>query len=156
MKALIISDSHGSTGFLSDLLAKMDREGRPDALVFCGDGLQDVVSHQDYCPLFFPVRGNCDIGGYPNIPAERTERLRGIDVFISHGNGYHVKRGPQTLCYRALEAEAKVCCFGHTHHQMGEWLHGVLMINPGALSLGDYALLHIDGEGAIRVELRRL
>jgi putative phosphoesterase len=156
MKVLIISDSHGRTGFLADLLMRMDQEGRPDALIFCGDGLQDALPHKDYCPLFFPVRGNCDIGSYPNVPAERTERLQGIDIFIAHGNGYHVKRGPQTLCYRALEVEVRVCCFGHTHRQMGEWLHGVLMINPGALSLGEYALLHIDVEGALSVDLRRL
>lgn len=156
MTALIISDSHGSTGLLKDLLERMESDGRPDALIFCGDGLKDIMPHQAYCPLYFPVRGNCDLGSYPGVPAERTERLLGIDIFIAHGNGYHVKRGTDTLCYRAQEAEAKVCCFGHTHRQMGEWIHGVLMINPGALSLGEYALLHICEGESLGIELRRL
>ena len=92
MKTLIISDSHGSAGLLRDLLKRMDREGRPDALIFCGDCLQDILPHKDFCPLFFPVRGNCDFGSYPAIPCERTERLQGIDILIAHGNSYHVKR----------------------------------------------------------------
>ncbi len=156
MKTLIISDSHGSTGLLKDLFERMDREGRPDALIFCGDGLQDILPHKDRFPLFFPVRGNCDFGAYPAIPGERTQRLQGVDIFIAHGNRYHVKRGTDTLCCRAQEAEARVCCFGHTHRQMGEWLHGVLMVNPGALSLGEYALLRIDEGGTPRLDLCRL
>ena len=99
------------------------------------------------------MRGNCDFTAPPDIPGELLARIGGLDVLMAHGNGYHVKRGLETLNWRAREAKARVVCFGHTHQPVAEWHHGVLMLNPGALRDGRYALLHITGEGQATAEL---
>ncbi len=156
MKALVISDSHGATGILRDLLVLVEQQGKPDALIYCGDGIYDVLPYRQYSLRFWAVRGNCDLSAPRDIPAERQERLQGVQVFIAHGNGYHAKRGPQTLCYRAQELGAQVVCYGHSHRPLNEWLQGVLMLNPGALADGRYAMLTVSDDGNVQAELLQL
>ncbi|MHC1786520.1 MAG: metallophosphoesterase family protein [Christensenellales bacterium] len=156
MKALLISDSHGAAQAMQALMIRMEGEGRPDALIYCGDGIHDILHFRGFCPLFFPVRGNCDLGCDPAIPLQRIERLQGIDVLITHGHLDKVKWGLSTLLYRAQEAEARICCFGHTHRALAEWVDGVLMLNPGSLGKGEFALLTIREDGSPIAALRRL
>ena len=133
MKALVLSDSHGATRTLQALMERLEREGKPDALLYCGDGLSDIMPYRAWCPAFYAVRGNCDFTAPPDVAGELTARIGGVEVLLAHGNGYHVKRSLETLNWRARELDARVVCFGHTHQPVVEWHHGVLMLNPGAL-----------------------
>lgn len=155
MKVLVLSDSHGAAKRLAAVLSQVENMV-PQALLYCGDGLGDVLPLRVRFPSFYAVRGNCDLAAPPDIPAEQSFRLNGLEFFLAHGNGYRVKRDVQTLTYRALEAGAKVCCFGHTHRPMAEWVHGVLMLNPGALQDGRYALLTLGEQGHITPALLSL
>jgi len=156
MKALVLSDSHGATRTLQALMERLEREGKPDALLYCGDGLSDIMHYRAWCPAFYAVRGNCDFTAPPDVAAELTARVGGVEVLLAHGNGYHVKRSLETLNWRAREVEARVVCFGHTHQPVVEWHHGVLMLNPGALKDGKYAMLHITGEQQAVAELHTI
>ncbi|NLD51908.1 MAG: metallophosphoesterase [Clostridiales bacterium] len=156
MKALVISDSHGATGALRNLLVLAEQQGKPDVLIYCGDGIFDVLPYRGYSLRFWAVRGNCDLSAPRDIPIERVECFSGIQVFIAHGHGYHVKRGPETLCYRAQEVRAQIACFGHSHRPLNQWVQGVLMLNPGALADGRYAILTVQNEGSIQAELLQL
>ncbi len=153
MKALVLSDSHGATRTLQALMERLEREGKPDALLYCGDGLSDILPYRAWCPTFYAVRGNCDFTAPPDVAGELTARIGGVEVLLAHGNGYHVKRSLETLNWRARELEARVVCFGHTHWALAEWHHGVLMLNPGALHDGRYAMLDIRADGVVVAEL---
>jgi len=155
VKALVLSDSHGATHTLRALMTRLE-EGKPDALIYCGDGLADILPYRAWCPAFYAVRGNCDLAAPPDTPGEQLVRLDGLEVLIAHGNGYHVKRSLETLSWRARELEARVVFFGHTHQPVAEWHHGVLMLNPGALHGGRYALLHVWADGVVEAELLSL
>ncbi len=156
MKALVISDSHGASHTLRELMTSMEKEGLPDALIHCGDGVLDVLPYRDVCRLFLPVRGNCDLSCPPDIPPQRLINLGGQALMITHGHAQKVKWGLSSLLYLALERQARVCCFGHTHRQLAQWEQGILLLNPGALCQGEYALLSIEGTGEIQPELRKL
>ena len=156
MKALVISDSHGAAESLRALVELSERSIRPDALIFCGDGLHDVLPYRQVFSLFWPVSGNCNLCPPPGIPRERTERLGSLWVYITHGNTLRVKHSLLPLCYRAEEAEAKVACFGHTHFPCLRWEDGILLLNPGALCEGRYAILEVGPQGEASASLHML
>ena len=58
--------------------------------------------------------------------------------------------------YRAQEVGAKIACFGHTHHAAAEWKDGILLLNPGALCDGRYAILQTGEGGEVKAELKEL
>lgn len=153
MKALVISDSHGAVDHMKALMQLAETSIRPDALIYCGDGLADVLPHQKAFPFLWAVRGNCDVYPRPDIPLDRTERLGGVWVYVAHGHSLRVKQGLLGMHYRAQEVGAAVACFGHTHQPVARWEGGILLLNPGALRDGRYAVLHIEPQGDIRAEL---
>lgn len=156
MTILALSDSHGSGDLVRRALQRAERGGKPDALVFAGDGLEDVLPWKGFCALFLPVRGNWDGDAVPGVPAERTETLGGVRFLIAHGNGYHVKSSTAWLAARAGETGAGVAVYGHTHRQEANWSGGILLVNPGALCRGEYAMLRIREGGLVEPELLRL
>lgn len=156
MKALVISDSHGAREKLRALMVLSESSIKPDALIYCGDGIQDILPYRKAFPLFWAVRGNCDLCPPPGVPSERTEGMEGLWVYIAHGHTLRVKQSMLPLSYRAREVGAKMACFGHTHHAVAEWHDGILLLNPGALCDGRYAVLEIGKLGEVRAELKEL
>ena len=156
MKALVISDSHGAREKLSALMVLSEVSIKPDALIFCGDGIHDVFPYRQAVPLWWAVRGNCDITFPPGIPVDRTERMNDLWVYIAHGHTLRVKQGLLLFSYRAQEVGAKIACFGHTHHAAAEWKDGILLLNPGALCDGRYAILQTGEGGEVKAELKEL
>lgn len=156
MLALVISDSHGAREKLRDLMVLSEKQIRPDALIFCGDGVQDILPYRAVYSDLWAVRGNCDLCLPPDIPMERTQRANGLWIYITHGHALRVKHTLLSLSYRAQEVGAKVACFGHTHRPMAQWEQGILLLNPGALADGCYAVLVIGEGGAVQARLERL
>jgi putative phosphoesterase len=156
MKALVISDSHGAKDQMAALVTLIREQDMPDALYFCGDGLQDAYAYKKYFSRFAAVRGNCDLNYPPEVGLEKTALLGGVYVFITHGHTFKVKKTLLSLNFRAQEVGAKVACFGHTHQPYLELHSGILMINPGALCNGCYALLEIDEAGDAQAKLLRI
>lgn len=153
MKALVISDSHGAQEDLRALMILSEKQIKPDALIFCGDGINDVIPYRQAVLQFWPVRGNCDLTYPPGIPLERTERMETLWVYIAHGHTHRVKNSLLPLYYRAQEVGARVACFGHTHSAMARWEGGILLLNPGSLRDGRYAVLEIGEQGEVKAEL---
>lgn len=125
-------------------------------LVFCGDGLRDILPNRAHFEQVLAVRGNCDWSPFPGIQAQATARFHGLTVLVAHGHHHRVKRDTNALLYAALQAQATVVCYGHTHIPKGVWQKGVLLLNPGALQDGRYALLEMGEEGTVSLSLCRL
>ena len=120
MTLLILSDSHGRPDRIRESVARV----KPDGILFAGDGLRDLSSLPDNPPcLLWAVKGNCDwmmspvILGNTALEAEDEELItvEGIRILLMHGHKYGVKSGLLSAIYRAMEREADVLIYGHTH-----------------------------------------
>lgn len=152
-RVLVCSDSHGNERALS---AAVEAE-RPDLLLFLGDGAEDVACLRGAFPALEvrAVRGNCDFCSAD--PLLRVTDVDGVRIFMTHGHKYNVKLDPTLLRlrYAALERGAGLALFGHTHRPMQGRADGMLVLNPGAMEEGNYAIVTVDG-GAVEARLRRL
>lgn len=156
MKALVISDSHGARMNVARLMDEVVPKEQPQVLVHCGDGIRDVLVYQHLFETVLLARGNCDFAPPEIAQQQITARLAGIGLMVVHGHQHHVKRHVDILLYAAMETEAQVVCFGHTHTPMAVWRQGILLLNPGALQEGHYALLAIGAQGEVSSSLCRL
>lgn len=131
MKLVIVSDTHGNTLALREVL---DREQDADFVLHLGDGLADLVEiqHTGRCPQAYEVRGNCDYA--PGVPSERLCGFGGKLIFMTHGNGYEVKLTTGALLGAAKRKNADIALFGHTHIPYYAVSGGVTLFNPGSIS----------------------
>lgn len=143
MKALVISDSHGSYEKMRELFNESDC----NAVIFLGDGLRDADRLYDISgPVpVYRVRGNCDMYAFDAFD-EQMLSLCGKKIFITHGHRYGVKNGCGALLEAAKLKGADAVLFGHTHRQLYENTDGIIIANPGSLANGKYAVLQTDGK----------
>lgn len=158
-KVLVISDTHGRTKNLEKILPLVQPI---DQLLHLGDVGNDV----DYieviaeCPCCF-VAGNNDY--YSDLPRERLIQLNGVPIFMTHGHYHYVNARKDFIRSAAVQRGAKIALFGHTHVPYLEEENGILVANPGSLSLPrqadhypTYMLLYIGEDGSVRVEQHRV
>ena len=144
MRILVLSDSHGYKSKLGNVLMKAESTGAFDAVVHLGDGYMDMKPYEPHLPPLYVTPGNCD-GDRGTVLWPEFE---GVRVLMTHGHGLHVKMGLNGLLAKAMEAEAGVALFGHTHRPFCEERAGVLLINPGAAMEGHFAVLTVENGGA--------
>ena len=142
----VFSDSHGYSGNMLRVLSA----GLPDLLLFLGDGELDLEPVRKRYPslLIKTVRGNCD--RYSSSPEKLNFNYEGIRIFMTHGHTLGVKEDPSAFQLRlaALEADAGIVLFGHTHVPMCDYSLAMHILNPG--TVGDvlspsYGVIEIDG-----------
>lgn len=157
MKILAVGDTHGNVTELKALLKNIN--GSVDALIHTGDYETDTrFINKDYPDLpLYGVCGNCDYGRF--MPPVCIAELGGKRIFITHGHRYDVKFSLMRLSYAAMENQADICVFGHTHIPLVEKYNGLYIVNPGSLSLPrggskpSYGIIDIDDEGNIESEI---
>lgn len=132
MKALVVSDVHRNTQPLLTVLNKLQGSGQTlDLSFFLGDGYELAVPLLSRrTPLCHAVSGNCDDYGGEDTMIVKVEGMR---VLLAHGHRQQVKFGYQRLVYTALEQEAQICLFGHTHLPALFYEQGILFMNPGSI-----------------------
>lgn len=142
MKILVFSDSHNNPSAMEHILRKRKHI---DAVIFCGDGHEDIAQMQRKFPdkPFFCVKGNCD--WYCDFATLQTVTLCGKKLLITHGHIQYVKQGTDHLVSLGKREAADIILFGHTHRQLTTVEEGILLINPGSIGYDDsYSLLEID------------
>ena len=158
-KVLVISDTHGRTKYLEKILPMVQPI---DQLLHLGDVGNDV----DYieviaeCPCCF-VAGNNDY--YSNLPRERLIKLNGVSIFMTHGHYHYVNARKDMIKSAAVQRGADIALFGHTHVPYLEEQDGILVANPGSISLPrqadhypTYLLLYIGEDGSVRAEQHKV
>ncbi len=158
-KVLVISDTHGRTKNLDKILPLV----KPlDQLLHLGDVGQDVdyIEVVAECPCCF-IAGNNDY--YSPLPGERLIKLNGVSIFMAHGHCHYVNARKDYIRSAAVARGARVALFGHTHVPFCEEMDGILVANPGSLSLPrqadhypTYMILWIDEDGTVKVEQHRV
>lgn len=130
---LIISDYHHK----EDEVIRLIEKYQPEYTLCCGDGESDEEFYQKH--NIISVKGNCD---YINLPTIKLVELYNNKILLTHGHLYDVHFDIFKLYLLAKEQNAKYVFFGHTHRPFYEEYEGVIIVNPGALKDGNYALFN--------------
>ena len=154
MKIVVLSDIHGLVTY-AERIIELEQ---PDEVIFCGDGLREIQESAKFFRKvrFHFVKGNCDFAG---DCFEQYITLGGKNIFITHGHRYNVKPESKlnyiTLRSHARDLGADLVLFGHTHCPDICYMDGMILLNPGAVNAGKYAVVEIR-DGKIQPELRSL
>nr|WP_305069045.1 metallophosphoesterase [Limosilactobacillus kribbianus] len=138
VKVLIISDNHREENILTQVGQRWI--GQVDLMIHCGDS--ELAPTQPSMKQFdLAVAGNNDWGlDYPNDGLLTAD---GVRIFATHGHRYGVNSSLTRLMLKGEEERADIVCYGHTHQLAVTSEKGMLMINPGSISLprGQFARL---------------
>ena len=148
MELLVLSDSHGRRDRIEESVSLQIK--KPDAVIFLGDGLKDIVSADIGDIPTYCVCGNCDTLNFfldCNAPTEQNLILGEKRIFFTHGHKYGVKSALSPLICEGVARGADIILFGHTHIPFEKTLlqeneHGINtdkeihVFNPG--SIGEY------------------
>ena len=145
MKILVISDTHGCTSVIDGLI----RAENPDVLFHLGDFQSDLKmsTFAQRMPTY-SVPGNCD-NAYVTSGAEICVDLGGVRFFALHGHTRNMRLDPIGGIYAALEQNANVLLYGHTHIPLWDNHMGLTIINPGTARLkgvqeATYAVINLE------------
>ncbi len=149
MRVLVISDSHGRTSAIEEII-----EAQPTAkhIFFLGDCTVDIED----CTYLYPDRtfhivvGNCD--GYSHYKTVDYISLMGKKILFTHGHTFSVKSGLEKLKATAQAENADIVLFGHTHAAITDYENTIHFVNPGSVSAGalgfrSYAIIDIMENG---------
>lgn len=138
MKIVVVSDSHGDTFILNNVIQK---ENDADLFIHCGD----------YClpeymmTMWRHVSGNCDWNSEAPLTLDLDTPIGKIHV--EHGHNYSML-GDFTNYVKKIGAY--IFLSGHTHHKSNSKIENTFCFNPGSLThpaddnLGSYLVLNID------------
>ncbi|MCL2462600.1 MAG: metallophosphoesterase [Defluviitaleaceae bacterium] len=132
---LVLSDSHGGKGEVERVVGLYARA--VSAIVHLGDLAADIADLPRRWPEtpFYIVAGNCDRGLVGDMPESLEFSLGGKKIILAHGHRFGVEPGGEgRIHWWALEREADVCLFGHTHVPEMFMDGKCLMFNPGSLT----------------------
>jgi len=164
MKILLVSDTHGYTASLEDLLKQYT--GTVQAVYHMGDHARDLLGFEQKYPelSFAAVAGNTDYDY--SLPREKIITITVGEkdnisrrIMLVHGHNHGVKTSTVRLSYYALEKEVDACFFGHTHVPEINMYRSVFMMNPGSLvvprggSRASYGIVDISDAGEITGEV---
>lgn len=130
MKVLVISDSHGRN---DDIKGVLKQVGPIDMLVHCGDIERgpDYIKAIAGCPVHM-VAGNNDYN--LNLHQEDIFEIEGYKVLVVHGHQYFVNMGTDRLAEHAMEEQADIVLYGHTHVPDLKQGRDLTIMNPGSIS----------------------
>ena len=146
-KILVLSDSHGVSSILEDIVRDCGKDC--DALAFCGDGVCDLAylveraTYEKKLALALPpviafVQGNCDLRAFRfntqmfDTPFTQTFTACGKNIFLTHGHRLNVNDGFNILTDEALKHKCQIALFGHTHIAWSLFTSEALLLNPGS------------------------
>lgn len=135
MKVLVISDTHGKIEHVQMVLDHMIPLG-VNTVLHCGDYISDARILQKKYPdlTIHGVYGNCDVGFGGEYSTVVT--IEGVSIYMSHGHRYGVKWGDYDEVFiDTLAHEATVAVCGHSHEAYLEKRQGILIMNPGSITL---------------------
>ncbi len=160
-KFLVISDTHG---YLANLYHALELEQSIHGLIHLGDIAHDEEEIRAMLPdgaEVYMVRGNNDF--LSELPGELTVDIGREKFLLCHGHIYDVNYTMEGLTQTARSRGVGIVLYGHTHVPMLQREKGVLLVNPGSLSLPrqkgrrpSYAIMYVDDSGDITFEQKYL
>ncbi|MDF2613232.1 MAG: phosphodiesterase, family [Clostridia bacterium] len=136
MKVLVISDTHRNISNAVKIIELIKCMGLK-AIIHCGDHIDDAKRLKSlYKDIeMYSVYGNCDGMAYGKL-GEQVIQIEGVSIFITHGHRHGVKWGEyEELLIDAAAYGAKLAICGHSHCAYLEKKQGIILLNPGSISL---------------------
>lgn len=131
MKIAVLSDSHYDESCVKRIKKYLTGV---DMILHCGDGAPDTRVLEDYFNgEVYSVRGNCDI--LCDYPYYRIVEVGGVKIFMTHGHMYNVKNEYNTIFYKGKEIGVDIVLFGHSHKAFINNNDGLILMNPGSVTL---------------------
>ncbi len=142
-KLVVLSDVHHDIDKVRKIMPIINSA---DCLVFCGDGLNEMMSIRGEITVPMAcAKGNND--WHTPIVEMSSITLGETRALIVHGHKQDVRRGVGGLVAAAKMKNCQLVFFGHTHLPYDAVYDGIHLINPGAISgAGSYALVVGDGK----------
>ncbi|HLR35982.1 MAG TPA: metallophosphoesterase [Tissierellales bacterium] len=132
MKIFVVSDTHGR---IKDFVNTAKSLERPDLIIHLGDYVEDALKIEEEMGIdTIVVKGNCDIYS-TGFDEDKIINLNNKKILITHGHKYNVKMDISRLVYKGMEEEVDLILFGHTHFPQLEEQDGIIIMNPGSVSL---------------------
>ena len=152
----MISDTHG---FLGNAEKIIENYSDVKTIIHLGDLVRDVekLKRKYGSRDFYYVAGNNDNCG--SVPYERMIALGGKKILLTHGHRQRVNYNMLSIGLWGREQNADVVIFGHTHQPLVDESMGIVLFNPGSISLPrnfqgpNYGVLEVSEEGIIRCEV---
>ena len=166
MRVALFSDSHGDVAALRLALETAMRQGKIDLFAFLGDGVRDffdlasLMKEHNPLALMQAVRGNND-PPMAGLDEEAVVSAEGVWLLLTHGHRQRVKLTHWLLASDAQDRRCRAALFGHTHRAFCQEKDGILLFNPGSVTLpvgsGPTAgILEIDQKGTIKPQIVHL
>ena len=163
MRVALFSDSHGDVTALRFAMEAAIKLGKIDLFAFLGDGIQDFYDLMPFMKKHNPqaltqaVRGNNDHTMF-GLKEEAVIKAEGIWLFLSHGHRQRVKLTDRFLIDDARDRHCRVALYGHTHRAFIKEKEGVLLFNPGSVSLPvgqgpTFGILDISPDGMLKPQI---
>ncbi|PHV70360.1 hypothetical protein CS063_10795 [Sporanaerobium hydrogeniformans] len=155
-KVLVISDTHRNIAHVVDIINKIQPHGLK-AIIHCGDNREDAQKLQSLYPelAVYGVCGNCDSMAYGE-EVSKVITLENVNFFVTHGHRHSIKWGDyEELVSDTLAHEAQVALCGHSHSAYLNKIQGILVMNPGSISMPrdypypSYGIIEI-GKGQVK------
>ena len=151
-RILVMSVTHGRKDAIA---AAMTLCKDADCVIHLGDYSQDAayVRQQTSKPVY-AVRGNCDFS--TEAPPELELQFEGVRIVAVHGHQQGVKQSLLRLGLYAMEKEARLVLFGHTHIPTEQFYADAILYNPGSLGeprgrKSTFGVIKLDA-GAFRIK----
>lgn len=144
------SDAHRAKDQMAKLMAALPKV---DAFCFLGDldedamYLEEAIAKEQPGMSFYAVAGNNDPDS--DLPRTQLHYFGKTRALLTHGHLFQVNATTGVLVAEAGRYGCKLALFGHTHQPYEEKIHGVQLVNPGALRNGQWALIDIENDCSV-------
>ncbi len=162
MKVLVISDSHKELVGAGMAIRHTIKKGL-GAVIHCGDHIEDAKKLEEQYPQlrFFYVPGNCDGWFFSEEERIKVIEIEDKKVLITHGDHHNIKNNYKELFDEVKTHNADIGVCGHSHiaHVERQKGTGLMVVNPGSISLPrdsndpSYAILDIQKGQPTRVKM---
>lgn len=146
MRIYVVSDTHGKIDKAIEIFHKLKDI---DMIIHLGDLWKDAEKMRSQISVpVLSVKGNMD-GCFSQNEYKILETDFG-KIYVTHGHIENVKQGLQHIMYQAESMGCKAALFGHTHKPVFLDVEGMILLNPGSLTLpvggrkGSYAVITIE------------
>lgn len=162
MKVLVISDTHKNLTSAGQAIRHTIKKGL-DIVIHCGDHIDDAIKLEKQYPKlrFFYVPGNCDGWFFNDDEKIKVVDIEDKKILITHGDRHNIKINYNKLFeeIKGRNADIGVCGHSHIAHVETQENTGLMIVNPGSISLPrdseypSYAVLDIQKGKSIDVKM---
>jgi putative phosphoesterase len=150
MNYLIFSDAHGDRKEFDFILDKYKNDPQIKAIFYNGDS--QFKSSDLAFENIFSVVGNMDLYEKFNDENVYFSNVDNLTFYQTHGHLTRADYGLDTMYEKAIENNAQVVLYGHTHVVDATEYKNIIFINPGSIAYpkgenaalgGTYAILEV-------------